>query len=750
MILDNLNPQQLQAVTTDWQYTLVLAGAGSGKTRVLTSRMAWLMQTRRCPASGLLAVTFTNKAAKEMRARLAAMLPINTRSLWVGTFHGLCNRLLRAHTQEAGLPRNFLILDSTDQLSAIKRLHKAMNLNNESMAPKSLQHFINRQKEQGLRAQALTAHNAHEQQEIEFYANYEAQCLNEGVVDFPELLLRCYELLQNNHILREHYQERFKHILIDEFQDTNDMQFKWLQLLAGTQNSIFAVGDDDQSIYAFRGANVGNMIAFERNYAKGQVIRLEQNYRSTAHILNSANHLIKNNSTRLGKDLWTAQGEGEPIRIFELEDEQDEAKTVVAEIQRWIVEQALPRREIAILYRSNAQSRALEHVISKQGIPYKIYGGTRFYERQEIKHAMAYLRLAADINDNSSFMRVVNFPARGIGTRTLENLQTLAEHKQSSLAAAIADSENAVKNKLAPFLKIIKEIRDAAQELPLNELIAHAIEVSGLKHYYQSQREGQERLDNLQELINAGMVFQNEEGFGQAKALENIAYQIDAEQEPEQSNALLEFLSHASLESGDNQAEAHEDAIQLMTIHAAKGLEFDVVFLVGLEQGLFPHSLSVEDPKALDEERRLMYVAITRARKQLYMSWAHCRMLYGQSRYSKASMFFEELPESSLQWLTPKYTGHSGRQGMNSDDFFSKFSASSSRSTTSASRSHASSGVEVNGQFFKVGQTVRHSHFGQGVIMQISHQAADVFARIFFTQVGEKNISLSIAKLEIL
>lgn len=760
-MLEQLNDEQRSAVTTDEQHILVLAGAGSGKTKVLTSRMAWLIQQGLSPAS-LMAVTFTNKAAKEMLSRLAAITPLNTRSMWIGTFHGLCNRMLRAHYRDAGLPQQYQILDSSDQQSAIKRLLKAHNIDAEKFPVRDVQRFINSHKEKGERATDLQAWDPHSSKLIELYQLYDEQCQREGVVDFTELLLRCYELLSRNQMIREHYQRRFQHILIDEFQDTNDLQYRWLCLLAGGGAALFAVGDDDQSIYAFRGANVDNMMAFERDYAKGNIVRLEQNYRSYGHILNSANALIKNNPNRLGKALWTERGEGEPVRIMELDSEQEEARWVADEI-RSLIREGMSRQEIAILYRSNAQSRALEHAMFNASIPYRVYGGTRFYERQEIKHVMAYLRLIASLDDDTSFLRVVNFPARGIGARTLETLSDHAREIGCNLAMAVGAVSGRGGASLSAFLELINSMRAVAEEVTLPELIQHVIEHSGLQVYYENEREGQDRLDNLEELVNAAQVFVFEENFEGKKALEMVKHVVaDVEFSVEESSALGEFLSHASLEAGDNQADRGEDAIQLMTIHAAKGLEFNAVFLTGLEEGLFPHENSLLEEGGIEEERRLMYVAITRARERLYITMARSRMLYGQSRYAIRSSFLDEMPEEAQKWLSPKdvsyYAAPRGPSSWSGGSVTGRSSGAASSGfpsgTVGAGRAASggvsmSSGVQVGEKLFKIGQTVTHSRFGQGVIMQLQGQGSDATARIYFSEHGEKTLALGVAKLDI-
>ncbi|HEY9460968.1 MAG TPA: UvrD-helicase domain-containing protein, partial [Paralcaligenes sp.] len=660
MIDLQLNPQQQAAVTLPAQHALVLAGAGSGKTRVLTTRMAWLIQTGQASPFELLAVTFTNKSAREMLARLTTLLPINTRGLWVGTFHGLCNRLLRAHYRDAGLSQTFQILDSADQLAAIKRLIKVLGIDDDKYAPRDVQHFINGAKEQGQRPADIHARDAHQDRLIEIYRLYQAQCERESVVDFAELLLRAYELLQRNAPIREHYQRRFRHILVDEFQDTNTLQYRWLALLAGGGAAIFAVGDDDQSIYAFRGANVGNMADFRRDYAKDSVIRLEQNYRSYGHILDSANALIAHNSSRLGKNLWTEQGVGEPVRVIELPSDLLEARWLVEEIKALINDGRL-RRECAVLYRSNAQSRVIEHALFAAGISYKVYGGLRFFERQEIKHALAYLRLLDNPNDDTSWLRVVNFPARGIGARTLEQLGDLARQQNSSLYGAVTLLPGKGGGKLLKFVELIQQMAHEAQIVTLPELVEHVIHHCGLRAHYQNEKEGADRLENLQELVNAAAVFVTEENFaglpaGRAVELPasgagDLLEQNGAEQT---LSPLAAFLTYASLEAGDNQAQAGQDAVQLMSVHAAKGLEFDAVFITGVEDGLFPHENSLLESAGLEEERRLMYVAITRARERLYLSLAQSRMLHGQTRYAMRSRFLAEIPDEHLKWLSPK------------------------------------------------------------------------------------------------
>ena len=747
-LLDALNPPQLSAVTLDPSHALVLAGAGSGKTRVLTTRMAWLIQTGQVSPYGLMAVTFTNKAAREMLTRMTAMLPINTRGMWIGTFHGLCNRLLRAHHRDAGLPQTFQILDTADQLSAIKRLLKGLGVDDEKYPPKQLQQFINSAKEEGLRHDAVDAFDPHTRKMAELYGLYDAQCQREGVVDFPELLLRCYELLSRNAMIREHYQHRFRHILVDEFQDTNRLQYRWLMLLAGGGAALFAVGDDDQSIYAFRGANVGNMADFEQQYAKGQVIRLEQNYRSHGHILDAANALIQNNSGRLGKNLWTDQGHGEPIRVYEANSDLLESQWVVDEIRALIGEGRL-RREIAVLYRSNAQSRALEHALFSVGIPYRVYGGLRFFERQEVKHALAYLRLMENPHDDTSWMRVVNFPTRGIGARTLEQLADLARQNGSSLYGAVQYVPGRGGGNLAQFAALLDRMRFETQQLSLAEMVDHVIEAAGLVAHYQQEKEGADRIDNLKELVNAAAAFSAEGGYTQEEA----ATAFVTEAETIMPSPLAAFLSHAALEAGDNQAADGQDAVQLMTIHAAKGLEFEAVFITGLEEGLFPHENSLMEAAGLEEERRLMYVALTRAREKLYLSFSQMRMLHGQTRYHLRSRFIEELPEEALKWLTPKQglgrqdAGAFGWEGSAWGGQGNGRNRAQGAASGSRRDGFMSAAVEVDGQVYKVGRSVLHPRFGEGVIVLLSGSGTDAQVQVNFREAGLKTLALGLAKL---
>ena len=779
-LLANLNPEQREAVTLppvnpngQAQSALILAGAGSGKTRVLTTRIAWLIQTGQVSPIGVLAVTFTNKAAKEMMVRLSAMLPINTRGMWIGTFHGLCNRLLRAHHKEAGLPSTFQILDTQDQLSAIKRLLKGLKVDDEKYPPKQLQYFIAHAKERGQRAKDLSVGDDFQAKMAQLYAAYDEQCQREGVVDFAELLLRSYELLKHSEPIRTHYQERFRHILIDEFQDTNALQYAWLKLLSGHDaskvnvsgmgsSSVFAVGDDDQSIYAFRGADVENMRLYEKQFHP-LLVKLEQNYRSHGHILDAANHLIANNSERLGKNLRTDAGHGEPVRIYEAPSDHAEAAWLVDEIKA-LINSGIRRTEVALLYRSNAQSRIIEHALFSAAIPYRVYGGLRFFERAEIKHALAYLRLLENPNDDTSFSRVVNFPTRGIGARSIEALQDAARAQQCSLYTAASSLEGKAGAALGGFIRLVDHMREATRHNTLPETVEFVIQHSGLIQHYLSEREGQDRVENLQELINAATAFIAEEGYGQDAA----AAMLPGENAPGvvEVSPLAAFLSHASLEAGDNQAQAGQDAVQLMTVHSAKGLEFTSVFITGLEEGLFPHENSINEQNGLEEERRLMYVAITRAKERLYLSHTQSRMLHGQVRYNMPSRFLEELPAESLKWLTPKAKdarwGGSTRSGSTWQDGYTRqreyesndfFDSGSERPRPAKRVGSASMEVKrlaspPRGDYpFRVGQNVFHTKFGEGRVTGLEGVDADARAQVNFKRHGIKWLQLSIAKL---
>ncbi len=732
--LEHLNPEQLAAVTLHEEGTaghaLVLAGAGSGKTRVLTTRIAWLITSGHVTPGGVLAVTFTNKAAREMVTRLSAMLPVSPRGLWIGTFHGLANRLLRAHHQEAGLPREFQILDIQDQLSAVKRLAKSLNIDEDRFPPRDLQRFINGHKEEGLRAGDVQITDDITRRQVAFFAAYDEQCQREGVADFAELLLRSFELLRRNEILRQHYQARFRYILVDEFQDTNRLQYRWLKQFAGAQSGLFAVGDDDQSIYGFRGANVGNLAEFETEYSKGQVIRLEQNYRSQGNILDAANALIGNNRARLGKNLWTSAGPGDPLRVFEGESDADEARFIAEETS------ALKRDgtrlvDVAVLYRSNAQSRVLEHALFGAGIAYRVYGGLRFFERAEVKHALAYLRLVANPADDTSFLRIANFPPRGIGARSMEQLQDAAKQNGLSLFAVLDP-----KGKAAGFKKLIEELQKETTDLPLPEMVERVIHRSGLVAHYKNEREGAERVENLEELVNAAAAFVQDETRMEGNNPEVV----------EEVTPLVAFLSHAALEAGEHQAGEGQDALQLMTVHSAKGLEFDAVFMSGLEEGLFPHEQSAMEKDGLEEERRLAYVAITRARKRLYLTFAQTRMLHGQTRYSLASRFLEEIPEGLKKWLTPRFAR--SQRAMAFDLPARSKSYSDDKDTYFPKREKVSFARQREDSGFRIGQSVTHPKFGAGVIVDAEGDGGDARVQVNFGRQGVKWLAVAVAKLQ--
>ncbi|WP_313571203.1 UvrD-helicase domain-containing protein [Comamonas terrigena] len=787
-LLDNLNDEQLAAVTLPAGHALILAGAGSGKTRVLTTRIAWLLQSGQVTPGGILAVTFTNKAAKEMVARLSAMLPYNVRGMWIGTFHGLCNRLLRAHHVAAGLPATFQILDTQDQLSAIKRLCKQYQVDEERFPPKQLGWFIAGCKEEGMRPKDVVASDPDTKKKVELYQLYEDQCQREGVVDFGELMLRSFELLRDDAALRQHYQRRFRFILVDEFQDTNKLQYAWLKQLAGemvggrlqSSSSVLAVGDDDQSIYAFRGARVGNMTDFVREFDVQHQIKLEQNYRSFSNILDCANALISHNSQRLGKNLRTNQGAGEPVRVYEAPTDLDEASWMVEEIRNLVRQDGVPRQEIAVLYRSNAQSRVIESKLFNAGVPYRVYGGLRFFERAEIKHALAYLRLLENPHDDTSFMRVVNFPARGIGARSVETLQETARAAGCSLSDAVTAVGGAAGTKLQGFVAKIDVLREETQGKSLRQTIERMLEASGLIDFYLNEKEGQDRIENLKELVNAAESFVTQEGFGK----DAIALPIDEHsradaaltQSPasqglnpglpmldvplggtdaetgETLSPLAAFLVHAALEAGDNQAQAGQEAVQLMTVHASKGLEFDVVFIGGLEEGLFPHENAASDKGGLEEERRLMYVAITRARKRLYLSHSQSRMLHGQTRFNLPSRFLDELPEANLKWLTAKQPGFgtfTPKFGSGSAYGNGFRAASGARSSEVFANPVVPQQKAVPGHGITKGITVFHAKFGEGKVLAVEGTGDDARAQINFPRHGTKWLALAIAKLTI-
>ncbi len=772
-LLEQLNEPQRTAVTLPAEHALILAGAGSGKTRVLITRIAWLISTAQVNPREVLAVTFTNKAAREMSTRLGALLALETRSMWIGTFHGLCNRMLRAHYREAGLVQSFQILDSADQLAVIKRLLRGLGADDVRFPPRNLQHFINSAKEEGLRSSQVEAGDDYSRQMAEFYRLYDEQCQREGVVDFAELLLRVDELLARNELLREHYQLRFRHILVDEFQDTNRLQYRLLKRLAGTGSALFAVGNDDQSIYAFRGANVGNMSAFEREFKVGNLIRLEQNYRSHGNILRCANALIANNAHRLGKTLWTDAGHGEPVRVYEAPSDLDEARWLISQVQA-LIDEGHARSAIAVLYRSNAQSRVLEHALFSAGIAYRVYGGLRFFERAEVKHALAYLRLMENPDDDGAFLRVVNFPPRGVGARTIEALQDAARTSGVGLHDTVASVSGAGGTRLSAFVELLARLRAESQGRDLPQVVELVLSLSGLNAHYGAEREGQDRLENLRELVNAAASFEADPGRGIggddfAAAQPTTAgssglaggagpgdgSEPDAPVQPDSPpSQLAEFLAHASLEAGDNQAADGADALQLMTVHSAKGLEFDAVFVTGLEEGLFPHENSLAENDGLEEERRLMYVAITRARQRLQLSFSQTRMLHGQTRYSLQSRFVAELPPDALKWLSAKvrgaaagWQGGAGSAWEGSARGGARYGAQGQQRPPPHQADPATRNFD-RGIAYRVGQSVSHAKFGDGVILAIEGSGEDARVQVNFGRAGAKWLALALAKLQ--
>lgn len=720
-IIDPLNDAQRGAVAAPPGNMLVLAGAGSGKTRVLVHRIAWLIQAEGASPFSILAVTFTNKAAAEMRARIEDLLAMPARGMWVGTFHGLAHRLLRSHWKDAGLPESFQILDSDDQYRVVRRVMRALEIDEEQWPPKQAQWFINNKKDEGLRAKHIDDRgDNYQRQMIRIYAAYEAACERAGVIDFAELLLRALELWRNNPEILAHYQARFSHILVDEFQDTNAIQYAWLQLVTGADNHIFVVGDDDQSIYGWRGAKIENLQRLTKDYPNTQMIRLEQNYRSTDTILSAANALIENNSGRLGKKLWTDGSKGEPIQLYAAFNDFDEARFIINKLKLWEA-QGEARRDGAILYRSNAQSRLLEAELIAAGIPYRIYGGLRFFERAEIKNALAYLRLCENRHDDPSFERVVNTPTRGIGARSVDVVREHArDHNVSLWDATIAVANGGQlaargSNALISFLRLIDTLEAGTQSIELHEQIDHVINQSGLIAHHQKEKgeKAQSRLENLEELITAARQFEPEES--------------EDEDEVELS-PLQSFLAHAVLESGEGQGEADEDCVQLMTLHTAKGLEFPLVFLCGMEEGLFPHKMSLQEGNRLEEERRLCYVGITRAKKHLYMTYAETRRLYGSETYQPVSRFIAEIPKALVEEIRPRAS-------------YRQVVSSVPKSTFKVPVEDAPTGLNL-------GQRVAHAKFGEGVVLDYEGQGSGARVQINFKGAGSKWLVVAYAKLE--
>jgi len=718
-ILESLNDAQRQAVTAPAGAMLVIAGAGSGKTRVLVHRAAWLIDVEGISPQSLLAVTFTNKAAAEMRSRIEGLLGTPVNHLWIGTFHGLAHRLLRRHWREAGLPQNFQIIDSDDQLRLIKRLLKNLEIDDSRWVPREIQYFINAQKDEGLRPQHLDDEgDSDRRQMIALYKSYEEICERGGLVDFAELLLRAHELWRDNAELLAHYRRRFQHLLVDEFQDTNAIQYAWLRILAGDSGVPFVVGDDDQSIYRWRGARVEHIHQFQKDFPGTTVIKLEQNYRSTATILNAANAVIANNNSRMGKNLWTEGADGEAIKIYSAYNERDESDFVIGRLRDWIDHGNL-RADAAILYRSNAQSRVLEEGLINARIPYRVYGGLRFFERAEIKDALAYLRLVSNRDDDSAFERVVNKPTRGIGARTVELMRSYARANSCPMwraAGAIASDELASRaaNAVLAFLNLVERLARDTGELSLEDKVDHVIHASGLIDFFKKEKgeKGETRVENLLELVSAAKSFEPDPA--------------------EEMSALDEFLSHAALEAGEGQADAWEDCVQLMTMHSAKGLEFPLVFLCGMEDGLFPHQRSIADPSGLEEERRLCYVGITRAKHSLYLTYAEQRRLHGMDNFSVPSRFIAEIPDEYVEEIRPRMQV--------------------SRPVRSTPRPSRAGGSIAPGSDMgvRLGQRVRHAKFGDGVILNCEGQGAHARVEVNFETAGTKWLVLSYANLDLM
>lgn len=735
LLLDNLNDAQRAAVSAPAANQLILAGAGSGKTRVLVHRIAWLIQVEQVSPYSIMAVTFTNKAAREMRSRLDELfhhsLPtsggshINSRAMWVGTFHGLAHRLLKAHWQDANLPQNFQILDSDDQLRLIKRVYQALNLDENKWPHRQAQWYINEQKDEGRRPQHIQeTGDPFVRTMLQIYRAYEEGCQRGGMVDFAEILLRAHELWLNKPHILEHYRNRFPFILVDEFQDTNAVQYAWLRVLAGKTSCVTAVGDDDQSIYGWRGAKIENIQRFSQDFSGTEVYRLEQNYRSTGNILQAANAVIKHNAGRLGKELWTDGDKGDAISLYAAYNEQDEARFIVERIQSWI-KQGNKRDSVAILYRSNAQSRVLEEALLREAIPYRIYGGLRFYDRLEIKNAIAYMRLLSNRHDDAAFERVINTPTRGIGGKTVEDIRTFARDQGCSLWAAAeqmlahkvfaARAGNAVQTFLNLIIKLAQDahhLDDHGEAPALDEIARMVIEDTGLLLFHQNEKgeKGQARGENLQELITACRAF-------------------DADELDEEIGPLQQFLDTAALDAGETQADEFEEAIQLMTLHSAKGLEFPLVFMAGVEEGLFPHKMSADDPDRLEEERRLCYVGITRAMQKLFISYAETRRLYGSETFNAVSRFVKEIPGDCIEEVRLKTAVTRPVS----------FQRSSTRETLKDTG---------EGSGFKLGQRVTHAMFGEGVILQFEGTGPNAVVQVKFEKIGTKRLVMQYAKLQ--
>ena len=711
-ILSSLNEAQREAVAAEPGNMLVLAGAGSGKTRVLVHRIAWLIRAHDYSPHSILAVTFTNKAAKEMRSRVEEMLRLPSHGLWLGTFHGLAHRLLKAHWKDVGLPQNFQILDSDDQLRLVKRICKELQLDDGRWPPRQAQGYINTQKDEGLRSHHIEAVGGdfYQQTMLQIYRAYEGACERAGMVDFAELLLRAHELWLKNPAILQHYQSRFRTILVDEFQDTNTIQYAWLRVLADNKVPIIAVGDDDQSIYGWRGAKIENIQRFTEDFEQTKTVRLEQNYRSTQTILQAANGIITNNFGRLGKELWTAGDSGEPITVYAGFNEQDEARFIVEQIGQWVLD-GNTRSSAAILYRSNAQSRVLEEALIREGIPYRIYGGHRFYERMEIRSALAYLRLLVNRADDAALERVINSPTRGIGGKTLEVVRECARAREICMWQAI---DAVIREKLLPpralkalegFTVLVNELDSGTDDLPLEALVELVVEGAGLIGFFKKEKgeKGQARVENLEELVVAAKQFQSSDG---------------------ELSPLQQFLDNAALDAGDGQAAEHEDSVQMMTLHSAKGLEFPLVFLAGMEENLFPHRMSLEEPGRLEEERRLCYVGITRAMQKLVITYAETRRMHGSENFNAPSRFIREIPAELLQEV--------------------RLHTAVSRPVSSLAQ------VEVPDTGLTLGQRVYHQLFGEGVVLNFEGRGGNARVEVNFDSEGSKWLVVQYAKLQLI
>ncbi|EGQ7706692.1 MULTISPECIES: DNA helicase II [Vibrio] len=716
LLLDGLNNKQREAVAAPLENLLILAGAGSGKTRVLVHRIAWLMSVEEASPFSVMAVTFTNKAAAEMRGRIEELMHGTASGMWCGTFHGICHRILRAHYLDAKLLEDFQIIDSDDQQRLLKRLIKAHNLDDKQWPARQVAWWINNQKDEGLRPAHINAFDPVTQTYLKLYTAYQEACDRAGLVDFAEILLRALELLRGNQHIREHYQARFKHILVDEFQDTNAIQYAWLRMMAGAQSNVMIVGDDDQSIYGWRGARVENIEKFTREFPSVNTIRLEQNYRSTKTILEASNTLIANNSERMGKQLWTEGLVGEPISVYSAYNELDEARFVVSKIKGW-QEQGGTLTDCAILYRNNAQSRVLEEALLQASLAYRIYGGMRFFERQEIKDALSYLRLINNRNDDTAFERVINTPPRGLGDKTLETIRFAARDRGCTLWDASVGLLNdqvltgRAASALSRFVELINALEEEGIDMPLHVLTDHAVKTSGLLEMYQQEKgeKSKARIENLEELVTATRQFEKPE-------------------EAQDMTMLTAFLTHAALEAGEGQADEHDDAVQLMTLHSAKGLEFPLVFMVGVEEGMFPSQMSAEEAGRLEEERRLCYVGMTRAMQKLYITYAEMRRLYGQDKYHKPSRFIRELPEGCLDEVRMK--------------------AQVSRPTSTGRFSQTVVKESFNETGFNLGSRVRHPKFGEGTIINFEGSGPQSRVQVAFNGEGIKWLVTAYARLE--